>query len=83
MEKTDEIIDRLLELLIYALSYKTPIYNHKLANDTMKRFKTIIFNNRNLSTQELKKLLINEWNMKDRTYINLFDVEEISENTKN
>lgn len=75
MERTDEIVDRLLELLVYALTYKTPMYNHELANDTMKRFKTIIFNNRNLSTYELKKLLVNEWGMKDRTYPNLFDME--------
>ena len=75
MERTDEIIDRLLELLVYALTYKTPMYNHELATNTMNRFKTIIFNNRNLSTYELKNLLVKEWNMKDRTYTNLFDME--------
>lgn len=75
MERIDEIVDRLLELLVYALIYKTPMYNHELANDTMQTFKSIVFDNRNLSTYEIKRLLIDYWDMKDRTYPNLFDME--------
>lgn len=67
MKTKDEVIDRLLELLVYTLIKKTKVYNHELATQTLNGMKNIVYDNLQKSTDELTKQLVDYWDNLGKT----------------